>query len=236
MALRSGNSGHFCQEGEKPSPAGTMYVIGLTGGIGSGKTTVVQMLEQKGAVLLSADAVGHEVYRFGQPAWQEIVDTFGRQVVAEDGTIDRKKLGAIAFSDPQQLQRLNAITHPRMKEMMREKLNEERARGTQVCVLEAALLFDADWDDLTDEVWVTVVPPQVAAKRTAERSGLSVEEVLRRIRAQMSNDERIARSQVVIDTDCPLEGTRKQVDGEWERLMERLPARPGETPPARSSV
>ncbi len=213
-----------------------MYVIGITGGIASGKTTVVQMLEQRGAVLLSADAVGHEVYEPGRPAWQEIVDAFGRQVVAEDGTIDRKRLGAIAFSDPQQLQRLNAITHPRMKEMMRQKLNEERARGTQVAVLEAALLFDAGWDDLTDEVWVTVAPPEVAAGRTGERSGLSVEEVLARIRAQMSNEERIARSQVVIDTDCPLERTRKQVDEEWARLMERLPARPGETPPARSGV
>jgi len=213
-----------------------MYVIGLTGGIGSGKSTVVQMLEQKGAVLLSADAVGHEVYLPDRPAWQEIVDAFGRQVVAGDGTIDRKKLGAIAFSDPQQLRRLNAITHPRMKEMMREKLEAERARGTQVAVLEAALLFDAGWDDLTDEVWVTVAPPEVTAKRTAERSGLSVEEVLSRIRAQMSNEERIARSQVVIDTGCPLERTRKQVGEEWERLMERLPARPGETPPARSGV
>ena len=213
-----------------------MYVIGITGGIASGKSTVVQMLEQRGAVLLSADAVGHEVYEPGRPAWQEIVDAFGRQVVAEDGTIDRKRLGAIAFSDPQQLQRLNAITHPRMKEMMRQKLSEERARGTQVAVLEAALLFDAGWDDLTDEVWVTVAPPEVAAGRTAERSGLSVEEALARIRAQMSNEERIARSQVVIDTDCPLERTRKQVDEEWARLMERLPARPGETPPARSGV
>jgi dephospho-CoA kinase len=199
-----------------------MYVIGLTGGIGSGKTTVARMLERKGAVLVSADAVGHEVYQSGRPAWQEIVDAFGRQVVAGDGTIDRKRLGAIAFNDPQQLQRLNAITHPRMKELMRHKLEEERARGTEVVALEAALLFDAGWDDLSDEVWVTVAPPEVAAERTAERSGLNVEEVLSRIRAQMSNEERIARSQVLIDTDCSLEQTRKQVDEEWERLMERL--------------
>jgi dephospho-CoA kinase len=204
-----------------------MYIIGLTGGIASGKSTVVQMLEEKGAVLLSADAVGHEVYEPDRPAWQEIVDAFGRQVVAEDGTVDRRRLGAVAFSDPQQLQRLNAITHPRMKEMMREKLEGERARGTRVAVLEAALLFDAGWDDLTDEVWVTAAPPEVAAERTARRSGLSMEEALSRIRSQMSNEERIARSQVVINTDCSLEQTRKQVGEEWERLMERLPARPG---------
>ena len=213
-----------------------MYVIGLTGGIGSGKTTVAQMLEQKGAALLSADAVGHEVYLPGRPAWREIVDAFGRKVVAEDGSIDRKKLGAIVFADEEQLKRLNSITHPRMKDLMREKLEAEREHGVEVAVLEAALLFDAGWDDLADEVWVTVAPPEVAASRTAARSGLSVEEALSRVRAQMSNEERIGRSQIVIDTDCPLEETRRQVGREWDRLAERLPARPGEIPPARSGV
>ncbi|MEE8346802.1 MAG: dephospho-CoA kinase, partial [Dehalococcoidia bacterium] len=140
-----------------------MYVIGLTGGIGSGKSTVAQMLEGEGAALLSADAVGHEVYLPDQPAWREVVEVFGRQIVAPDRAIDRKKLGAIVFSDPEQLRRLNAITHPRMKELMREKLEEERKRGARVTVLEAALLFDAGWDDLTDEVWVTMAPPEVAA-------------------------------------------------------------------------
>jgi len=208
-----------------------MYVIGLTGGIGSGKSTVAQMLADKGAVLLSADAAGHEVYAPGQPAWQEIVDAFGRDVVAADGTIDRKKLGAIVFADPAELQRLNAITHPRMRELMRGKLEAEASRGTRVAVLEAALLFDAGWDDLTDEVWVTRAPPEVAARRTAERSGLSLEEARARIDAQMSSDERVARSRVVVNTDCPLEETRRQVGVEWRRLIERL-----ETPSARSGV
>ena len=229
MALRSVGTGHFCQ-------AGSMYVIGLTGGIGSGKSTVARMLTQKGAKLLSADAVGHEVYEPARPAYQEIVDAFGRDIVGADGKIDRKALGPIVFSDPEQLRRLNAITHPRMKELMREKLAAERAGGARIAVLEAALLFDAGWDDLTDEVWVTVAPPEVAAKRTAERSGISVEEALSRIRAQMSNEERIARSQVVIDTDCALAETEKQVNEEWQRLQERLPARAGETPSARSGV
>jgi dephospho-CoA kinase len=99
-----------------------MYVIGLTGGIGSGKSTVAQVLEEQGARVLSADKIGHEVYNPGRPAWQEIVDVFGREVVADDGTIDRKKLGAIVFSDPKNLARLNSIVHPRMKGMMRERL------------------------------------------------------------------------------------------------------------------
>ncbi|MEE8369182.1 MAG: dephospho-CoA kinase [Dehalococcoidia bacterium] len=199
-----------------------MYVIGLTGGIGSGKSTVAEMLEKKGAALLSADLVGHEVYQLGRPAWQELVDAFGRQVVAADGTIDRKALGGIVFSDRDSLQRLNAITHPRMKELMGEKLSELEKRGVRVTVLEAALLFDANWDGLTDEVWVTVVPPQVAAERAAERSKISVEQALARIKAQMSDEERRRRSRVILNTDCDIEVTRAQIGEEWGRLEQRL--------------
>ncbi len=199
-----------------------MYVIGLTGGIGSGKSTVAEMLREKGAEVLSADLVGHEVYQPGRPAWQEIVDAFGREVVAADGSIDRKRLGAIVFADPRALKRLNAITHPRMKELMREKLSELNGRGVAVALLEAALLFDAGWDDLTDEVWVTVAPPEVAARRTAERSGIAVEEALARIRVQMSNEERTRRASVIIGTDCALEETRGQVAEEWRKLQRRL--------------
>jgi len=204
-----------------------MYVIGLTGGIGSGKSTVAKLLQAHGAAVLSADLVGHEVYQPGRPAWQELVDAFGREVVASDGTIDRKKLGGIVFADPNDqrpLKRLNSITHPRMKGMMRERLAELQQQSVPIAVLEAALLFDADWDDLTDEVWVTVVPPEVAARRTAERGGLAVEQVLSRIQAQMSNEERITRSDIVVDTNCDLEGTARQVEQQWSQLQGRLAA------------
>lgn len=199
-----------------------MYVIGLTGGIGSGKSTVAKVLEEQGAVVLSADLVGHEVYLPGRPAWQEVVAAFGRGVLAEDGTVDRKKLGAAVFAGPRELKRLNAIVHPRMKGMMREKLAELDRQGVKVAVLEAALLFDAGWDDLADEVWATVVPPETAAQRAAERSDLPAAQVLARVRAQMSNEERARRSQVVIDTDCGLDGTRRQTLEEWEKLRKRL--------------
>ena len=199
-----------------------MYIIGLTGGIGSGKSTVAKLLEEQGAVVLSADLVGHELYGPGRPAHGDIVGTFGREVLAGDGTIDRKRLGAIVFSDPAELRKLNAITHPRMKEMMREKLIDLSRQGVKIAVLEAALLFDAGWDDLADEVWVTVAPALVAAHRTAERSGLSEEEVVRRIEAQMSNEERIRRADIVIDTDCDLEGTPVQTLERWNDLQRQL--------------
>lgn len=199
-----------------------MYVIGLTGGIGSGKSTVAKALEEQGAKILSADVIGHEVYNPGRPAWQEIVNEFGHEVVAGDGTIDRKKLGAIVFSDPKHLAALNSIVHPRMKGMMRERLAALARQGVKIAVLEAALLFEAKWDDLADEVWVTVVPPEVAAKRTSERSGLPEEQVLERIRSQLSNEERTRKAHVVIDTDCDIEGTTQQALDAWAKLTARL--------------
>ncbi|HET8943219.1 MAG TPA: dephospho-CoA kinase [Dehalococcoidia bacterium] len=203
-----------------------MYVIGLTGGIGSGKSTVAKLLEDAGAVVLSADLMGHEVYLPGKPAYNEIIETFGREVVAKDGTIDRKKLGPIVFSDPANLAKLNAITHPRMKEMMRERLGEIAAGGATYAVLEAALLFDAGWDDLADEVWVTVAPARVAAERTAARSGIPVEQVLERIqKAQMQSDERVRRSDVVIDTSGTMEETVERARKAWTAMRKRVEGR-----------
>jgi dephospho-CoA kinase len=203
-----------------------MYVVGLTGGIGTGKSVVAKILEQRGAVILDADRLGHEVYLPGRPAYDDIVTEFGPGVVAEDGTIDRKKLGPIVFSSPDNLARLNAITHPRMKEMMRDRLADLDRAGTKVAVLEAALLFDAGWDDLTDEVWVTVVEPQTAAERASDRSGIPVAQVLERIqKAQMASDERIRRSDVIIDTSGPLDDTARRTLDTWQDLERRLASR-----------
>jgi dephospho-CoA kinase len=200
-----------------------MYTIGLTGGIGTGKSVVAQILADLGAVILNADLVGHEAYLPGAPAYEDIVAEFGNEVVAADGSIDRKKLGPIVFASPEKLARLNQITHPRMKEMMRERLAEAARDGAEVAVLEAALLFDAGWDDLTDEVWVTVVEGETAARRASERSGIPLEQVLERIqKAQMASDERIRRSDVVIDTGGSLEDTKRRTLKAWNELRQRL--------------
>jgi len=199
-----------------------MHVIGLTGGIGTGKTAVSAILEEQGAEILNADLVGHQVYEPGRPAYDEIVVEFGQEVVAEDGTIDRKKLGPIVFADPAKLARLNTITHPRIKEMMREKLAEMAERGAEFVVLEAALLFDAKWEDLAGEVWCTAVDAQTAAQRTSARSGIPVEQVLERIqKAQMASDERIRRSDVAIDTSGTMEDTRRRTVDAWQKLKQR---------------
>ena len=203
----------------------TMFVIGLTGGIGSGKSTVSDMLRAKGAAIVYADQIGHEAYRPGTPVWQQVVDAFGRQVVGGDGQIDRRKLGQVVFSDPQACRRLDAITHPPMKRMMAERLEELRRQGTKVAVLEAAILIEAGWDELADEVWMTVVSPEVAAQRSMERSGLSREQAEARIAAQLSNEERLKHAQVVIDTNCTLEEVAQRVDELWDDLIGRLAAK-----------
>lgn len=199
-----------------------MFVIGLTGGIGTGKSTVAKILEAQGAPILNADLVGHEVYLPGRPAYHEIIEAFGQELVAEDGTIDRKKLGPIVFADPKNLAKLNAITHSRMKGMMREKLVEIEKKGHDIAVLEAALLLEAKWDDLADEIWVTVADPETAAARVAERSGLAKEQVMERIRSQMTNEERVERASVVIDANGDMASTEKQALEHWKEARERL--------------
>lgn len=198
-----------------------MFVIGLTGGIGTGKSTVAAVLQEQGAPVLSADLVGHEVYLPGRPGYHEIIDAWP-QVQAEDGTIDRKKLGAIVFGDPKELARLNSITHPRMKGMMREKLVELEKAGAAIAVLEAALLLEARWDDLAHEIWVTAAPPEIAARRVAQRSGLDEQQVMERIRSQMTTDERISRADHVIDTSGDMEQTKRQTLECWRALQGRL--------------
>jgi len=202
-----------------------MFAIGLTGGIGSGKSTISDMLRAKGAATVYADQIGHEVYRPGTPAWDQVVAAFGRQVVGDDGQIDRRKLGQIVFSDPEARRRLDAITHPPMEQMMSERLEELRRQGTRVVVLEAAILIEAGWDHLADEVWVTVVSPEVAAQRSMERSGLSRERAEARIAAQLSNEERLKHAQVVIDTNCSLAEVAQRVDELWDDLIGRLAAK-----------
>ena len=196
-----------------------MRVIGLTGGIGTGKSTVSQFLVELGAIVLDADKVGHEAFRPDTEAWREVVATFGRQILTSSGEIDRKKLGGIVFGDPASLSRLNQIMHPRMRDMMKVQIEECRQQGKEVVVLEAAVLLEAGWTSLVDEVWVTVAPESTVVRRLTERSGLSEQETLARIRSQLSSAERVKHADVVIDTDCTLDELRARVGELWEGLQ-----------------
>ena len=196
-----------------------MKVIGLTGGIGSGKSTVSRLLAELGAVVLDADKVGHEAYQPGTETWKALVAAFGEGIVAPDGTINRKKLGEIVFGDPEELARLNRIVHPRMFDMMKVRIEQHRQQGAQVVVLEAAILLEAGWTPLVDEVWVTVASEPVVVRRVTERTGLPAEQIRARIRSQLANDERTKQAKVVISNDGNLEELLARVRELWQVLQ-----------------
>ena len=195
-----------------------MKVIGLTGGIGSGKSTVSQFLAELGAVILDVDKVGHEALRDAEIR-QEIASTFGKQVIAPDGSINRKKLGEIVFGIPELLVKLNQIMHSRMYEIVETRLEEYRQQGVGVVVLEAPLLIEASWVSLVDEIWVTVASEATILKRLQERMGLSETESLARISSQLSSDERANFADVVISTDCSLDELKEKVKELWQKLQ-----------------
>lgn len=195
-----------------------MKVIGLTGGIGSGKSSVSQVLAEMGAMVIDADTVGHQAYQPGTATWKDVVAAFGEGVVAADGSIDRKKLGAIVFGEPGALERLNRIVHPRMYDMMAEQIEGYRRQGVKLVVLDAAILIEANWTPLVDEVWLTVASESTVVQRVKERTGLPEEQIRSRIRSQLSNEERKKHASVVINNDGSLDELRAKVVELWEGL------------------
>lgn len=196
-----------------------MIVIGLTGGIGTGKSEVTRIFQELGAVLINADQIGHQAYTPHSEIWQEVVKAFGEEILQPSGEIDRKKLGSIVFADPDQLTRLNQIMHPRMARMVAQQIQELREQGEDVVVVEAALLFEAGWDSLVDEVWSTESPEESVIKRLQSRSGLSQEEAKKRIDSQMSAEERTSRSQVVVDNSGDLVELERVVRSIWDNRV-----------------
>ena len=196
-----------------------MFVIGLTGGIASGKSTVARLLGERGAVVLDADLLGHRAYEPGAGAYRGVVEAVGGDVVAEVGTIDRKTLGAKVFGKPEQLDRLTGIVWPEIRALARREI--DAADPASIVVLEAAVLLEAGWQDLADEVWVVVVDPEVAVDRAVARGGLDAAAVRARIDAQLSNDERKAHADLVIDNSSDADALEAAVDRAWAGVQKR---------------
>lgn len=190
--------------------------IGLTGGIGSGKSAVARILAELGAYVVDADRVGHEVYRPGTVGWDRVVAAFGRDVVAADGTIDRRVLGSIVFSDPQRLAELNGIVHPLIRETVRSRVGDALAeRPGRPVVVEAALLVEARWYDLVDEVWVVTAPADVVLERVTRDRSMDPAALRARIAAQSSDEERLRIADVVVANEGSLDDLRRQVEHLW---------------------
>lgn len=194
-------------------------VIGLTGGIASGKSTAARYLGELGAHVIDADLLGHRVYEPGTGAFAAVVRVFGDDVVGTDGRIDRKALGGKVFGQPQALERLTDIVWPEIRRLAEAEIADITSRAPErSVVLEAAVLFEAGWEDVVDEVWVVVVDREVAVRRAMARDGSDAAAVQRRIDAQLTNDERRARADVVIDNSGDEAALQEQLDAQWRRV------------------
>ena len=196
-----------------------MRVIGLTGGIGTGKSEAATALAELGAEVIDADAEGHLAYRSGTPGWERVVELFGRDVLGPDGEVDRQKLGSIVFGDPAALASLNEVVHPLIRERIEARLAELDASGTPVAVVDAALLYQAGWDDLTDEVWVVTAPPEAVARRLLAQRGMSEQTLRRRLDAQGRAETPASRAGVTIENTGSLEELRDRVGRLWRQRI-----------------
>ena len=175
-----------------------MVVIGLTGGIATGKSEASRILQELGADIINADLIGHEAYRQGSVGWESVVQAFGKGILDESNEIDRSKLGAIVFSDESELQKLNEIMHPIMEKLVEQNILDCQDSGSEVVVVEAALMFEAGWNKLVDTVWTTDAPEETVISRLELRNGLRRSESQKRIASQMDREDRLSRSAVIL--------------------------------------
>jgi dephospho-CoA kinase len=198
-----------------------MLTIGLTGGIGSGKSTVAKILAEFGAPIIDADKVAHTTYAPNGAAYAAVVDAFGEEIVAQDRTIDRKKLGAIVFGNPDRLNKLTSIVWPATLQSIRENLSDLRASAKTPVIVEAAILIEANWQSLCDEIWLVRATRQAVIDRIECQRGLKPAETEARIRAQLSDDERARHASLVIDNNGSLDELREVLSRVWSDAVRR---------------
>lgn len=194
-----------------------MLLIGLTGGIGSGKSTVSALLARRGAVIIDADAITRELQQPGTPVFEAMVERFGAGIVAPDGSLDRQAVADIVFTDSDALADLNRIVHPAVGAEIARRLEEEAATDHLV-VLDVPLLVESGRDDMAGVV-VVDVDTEVAVRRLVEHRGMREDDVRARIGRQASREDRLARAAVVIDNSGTLEDLEVAVDAAWPRLV-----------------
>jgi dephospho-CoA kinase len=217
-------------------PQNGIYLIGLTGNIACGKSTVLELLRERGAQVLDADRVTHELQAPGQPVYHAIVAEFGPSILsASDGSINRRALGTIVFADPAALRRLEQIIHPAVRERIMGWLKSVGVGGWElgdgknqlptlnsqlpVAVIDAIKLLEGGWKQICDAIWVVTCPPEQQLARLISTRGMREDEARARIAAQPPQADKIAQADVVIDNSGPLEDTRRQVEVAWQALQ-----------------
>ncbi len=200
-----------------------MLVIGLTGGIATGKSTVSSIFKNAGAVIIDADRIAREVVKKGRPAHRAIVKNFGKNVLLPDGEINRSVLGEIIFNDPQKKELLNNIVHPHVRKEQNRQLNHiEKTNPNTIVILDIPLLLESKMYRDLSEVVVVYAPEQIQMKRLMQRDGISQVDALARVRSQMPIDEKKDKATIVIDNSGTRENTRKQALKIFQRLKDKL--------------
>lgn len=195
-----------------------MRVIGLTGGIATGKSTAAGILRGFGAFVIDADQVAHQVTAPGEPAVAAIARQFGPEFVRADGSIDRARLAGVVFADDGERQKLNAIIHPLVRAKMQAMIGTARESGELATVLDVPLLVESGGAYGTDEVWLVYVPEPVQIERLMSRNKLTREEAMLRIAAQMPIEEKRRYADVVLDNTGDVDALRRQLAREWQRF------------------
>lgn len=208
----------------RPNLPNRPYIIGLTGGIASGKSKMAERLGQMGAHVIDCDKVAHDVYEPGQACYEKIVKYFGNEILAGDRRIDRTKLGPRVFSNPQELQLLNSIVWPELMVEVNKRLAKLRGavQVPKIVVLEAAVLLKAGWESNCHEVWSMIVPPEEAVKRVMERNNLSETEARNRLANQVNNADIVAKSHVIFSSQWDYDFTQRQAERAWQMLNKEL--------------
>ena len=195
-----------------------MIVIGVTGNIGSGKSTVCQILAKLGAAIIDADKLAHETYKPHSQTWQELINAFGKDIVRANGEIDRQKLGQIVFSDPDALAQLNQIVHPEAYRMAQERIEICRRQKAKAIVVEATLLLEAGWTNLVNKVWLVVAPEAAIVQRVKEKQELSELQILARLKSQMPAEEKMKYADEIIYNDGSLDQLEAKVTELWGKF------------------
>jgi dephospho-CoA kinase len=195
-----------------------MKTIGLTGGIGCGKSTIAGLLAELGAIIIDADKIGHDLLGTDKQVRDQVVLAFNHRILSTDGSVNRKKLAKIVFTDYNALSRLNQIIHPMIYRVVKTQLGQYRDQESKVVVIEAPLLIEANWIKMVDAIWVVTATKANVLKRF-EKTEISHEEIMARIHSQLTDDERIKMADVVIKNNYSFNELKLEVNRLWQDLQ-----------------
>ena len=203
-------------------PVNNVYVVGITGGIGCGKSMAAAYLAELGAIHIDADGISRALTAQNGAVLEQIRKLFGDSVFSEDGSLNRRALGDLIFSDPAAKRALEGVIHPLVQRIAMDKIEESGKNGARVAVLNVPLLFETGMDVLCDETWTLTAPADVQLARVMERDGLTREQAISRIESQMAMEDRNARATRVINSDRPIEKTQSELNQLYQQLIRRI--------------